>query len=176
MANVPLSEEGRVQAAALGRRLAAERVQHIFSSPLDRTIATAREIAGCCSLPEPEVAEPLIEIDMGEWTGREFGTFGEDPAWRAWNEERATARIPGGETMAEAQARIVSFMDDAVRRHDEQVIAIVSHADLIKAAVCHVLGLDLGKMGRFDIDPASVTRVVAGDWGARIMRLNEGVN
>lgn len=175
MAGVPLSDEGHAQAATLARRLADEHVQHILCSPLDRTLTTARAIAESCSLPEPEIAEPLIELDMGEWTGRAFGTFGDDPAWRAWNEERATFRIPGGETMAEAQARIVAFMTEVARRYDGQTVAMVTHSDMIKAAVCHVLGLDLGQMSRFDIDPASVTRVVIGDWGGKILRLNEGV-
>ena len=53
---------------------------------------------------------------------------------------------------------------------------MVTHSDMIKAAVCHVLGLDLGQMSRFDIDPASVTRVMMGDWGGKLLRLNEGVN
>ncbi len=176
MAGVPLSDEGHAQAATLARKLAAEHVQHILCSPLDRTLATARAIAASCSLPEPEIAEALTEIDMGDWTGRAFGTFGGDPAWRAWNEERATFRIPGGETMAEAQGRIVGFMREAITRYDGQTVAMVTHSDMIKAAVCHVLGMDLGKMSRFEIGPASVTRVVIGDWGGKILRLNEGVH
>lgn len=176
MAGVPLSEEGCRQAEALGRKLADAGVSRILASPLDRTMATANAIAQHCGLPEPEAAEALIEIDMGDWTGRAFGTFGDDPAWRAWNEERDTARIPGGETMAEAQARIVGLMKRLAASHDEQTVALVSHSDMIKGAVAHVLDLGLQRTGNFQIDPASVTRIVMGDWGGKVVRLNEGAS
>ncbi|MBB5714843.1 histidine phosphatase family protein [Sphingomonas aerophila] len=175
MPGVPLSGEGREQAAALGHRLADAGVQHLWTSPLDRTVATAEAIATHCGLPEPRVVYDLVEIDMGDWTGRAFGTFGDDPDWRAWNEQRATARIPGGESMAEAQSRIVSIMERALREHDGETVAIVSHSDMIKAAICHALGLSLDGMSRFDIEPASVSRIVIGDWGSKVMTLNEGV-
>lgn len=175
MEGVPLSETGHAQAEALARRLAGCGVRQVYSSPLERTDATARAITAACGLPDPIGAEPLLEIDMGDWTGRPFAAFGDDPAWRAWNEQRGTARIPGGETMAEAQARIVSFMDLIARRHDGETVALVSHSDMIKSAICHVLGLPLDMMLRFDIDPASVTRVVMGDWGGKVVRMNEGV-
>lgn len=175
MPDVPLSDEGRAQAAALGHRLVDAGVGHIWTSPLDRTVATATQIAQTCGLPDPEPVDDLIEIDMGEWTGRAFGTFGDDPAWRAWNEQRGTARIPGGETMAEAQARIAGVIGRAVRDHDGQTLALVTHSDMIKAAVAHVLDLSLDRIGRLDIEPASVSRVVVGDWGGRVMSLNEGV-
>ncbi|SEM57796.1 probable phosphoglycerate mutase [Sphingomonas gellani] len=175
LADIPLSEAGRQQASALAIRLSRASLRHVFCSPLDRTRETADAIAAACGIGPAEVAEPLMEIDMGDWTGRAFDTFGDDPAWRAWNEQRGTARIPGGETMAEAQARIVGFMTEVAARHDGQAVALVSHADMIKAAVCHVLNLSLDDVGRFDIDPASVTQVVLGDWGGRVMRLNEGV-
>jgi probable phosphoglycerate mutase len=51
---------------------------------------------------------------------------------------------------------------------------LVTHADVIKSAVCHVLGLPADCCFRFEIDPASVTVIAAGDWGAKLIRLNEG--
>ncbi|TIR42691.1 MAG: histidine phosphatase family protein, partial [Mesorhizobium sp.] len=42
-------------------------------------------------------------------------------------------------------------------------------------AVCKVLGLPLGDCFRFDIDPASITTAVSGDWGSKLIRLNEAV-
>src|SRR5699024_4059217 len=61
------------------------------------------------------------------------------------------------------------------RKHRDQAVVLVSHADVIKSAVCHVLGLPVDSCFRFDIDPASITVVVAGDWGTKLLRLNEGV-
>jgi broad specificity phosphatase PhoE len=53
------------------------------------------------------------------------------------------------------------------------VVAMVSHADVIRAAVAGVIGLSLDRLLAFDIDPASVTRIEAGPWGERLVTLNE---
>lgn len=168
---VPLSERGRAQAATLSALLNAETIDRVEASPLDRTRATAE------ALGKPVAIEPaLIEIDMGEWTGRAIADLtDDDPAWRAWNEHRGTARIPGGESMAEAQARIVDHVRAAALAHDGETIVMVSHSDMIRAAICWALGLPLDNLLRFDIEPASVSRLVVGDWGARVVSVNEGV-
>lgn len=168
---VPLSAAGRDQAGRLGERLAGERIDRVLCSPLERTRETADAIAAACGLCAEPVAA-LVEIDMGEWTGRAMAELDGDPAWDAWNARRGTARIPGGETMAETQARIVGALGDVAHRASGQTIAVVSHADMIRAAVAHVLGLPLDNLLRFDIAPASVTRIVWGDWGARLTTLN----
>jgi len=172
MPGVPLSEAGRDQALALARRLAGEGIDWIDASPLDRTRETAAAIAGPHGLT-PEDALDLIEIDMGDWTGRAFDTLTDDPDWTRWNQERGIARIPGGETMAEAQARIMAHLRRIARERTGTIGALVTHSDMIRGAVADILGLSLDHVLRFDIDPASVTRVVMGDWGARLLTLNE---
>ena len=49
---------------------------------------------------------------------------------------------------------------------------MVSHSDIIKALVAHVLGLNLDLYHRFEVDPASITTLVLGNWGAKLVRLN----
>jgi broad specificity phosphatase PhoE len=180
MDGVPLSEAGRAQAAALARGLAArltdEPIDRIVCSPLERTRETAEAIAAACHLPAPEPVEALVEIDMGEWTGAAFEEL-HGPAWDAWNAERGTARIPGGETMAEAQARIVGWLTQTAAAQTTDgngaCIALISHSDMIRGAVAFALDLPLDHLLRFDIGPASVSRIVVGDWGARLLSLNE---
>jgi broad specificity phosphatase PhoE len=55
-------------------------------------------------------------------------------------------------------------------------VALVSHSDMIRAALCWALGLPLDNLLRFDIGPASVSRVAVGTWGARVLSINEGVH
>jgi len=174
MPGVPLSEAGRAQAARLGAVLASEPIDRIVYSPLDRTSETAAAIAAARGSAVPVAAAAgLIEIDLGDWTGRSWQDFGDDPAWRDWNERRGSARIPGGETMGEAQARIVGCLAALAREADGRTVAVVSHSDMIRAAVAHVLELPLDRLLSFDIDVASVTRTVWGEWGARLLSLNE---
>jgi broad specificity phosphatase PhoE len=159
LSGVPLSDVGRAQADRLGVAASRERLDRILCSPLDRTRQTADAVAAAHGL----AAEPDDAL----------GSFVDEPAWTAWNTERGTARIPGGETMAEAQARIVALLDRVAATDDGRTVAIVSHADMIRGAVAHALGLPLDNLLRFDVGPASVTRIVWGDWGARLMSLNE---
>lgn len=49
----------------------------------------------------------------------------------------------------------------------------VSHCDIIRGLIAYYLGLPLDNLLRFDIDPASVSRLVVGSWGARVMSMNE---
>lgn len=174
MPGVPLSMAGRSQAAALARALARERIDRVLCSPLERARDTAAAIAATHDLPAPEPHEPLTEIDMGDWTGAAFGTI-HGPAWVQWNSARGSARIPGGETMGEAQGRIVGFLRRLASAPDDRTIAVVTHADMIRGVVAHALGLPLDNVLRFDVAPASVSRMVMGDWGARLVSLNEGL-
>jgi broad specificity phosphatase PhoE len=171
---VPLSDVGREQAKALAAYLSQDGIAQVQCSPLDRTRETAAAIADAAGLPLA-TSEALIEIDMGDWTGRAIHSFGDDPVWRAWNEQRATARIPGGESMGEAQARIVEHIQKVASEQDGQTVALVSHSDMIRSAIAWGLGLSLDNLLRFDIDPASVSRMVVGEWGARVLSVNERV-
>lgn len=174
MHGVPLSDVGQQQARMLGLSLRDERIDRIACSPLERTRDTAAAIAGACRLAPPVTVDALIEIDMGDWTGAPFGTL-TGPAWEAWNVSRGSARIPGGETMAEATSRIIGYMREAAAQEDGAVIALVTHSDMIRGAVAETIGLPLDNLLRFDIAPASISRVVMGDWGARLVSLNERI-
>ncbi|MEH6665688.1 MAG: histidine phosphatase family protein [Brevundimonas sp.] len=174
MEGVGLGETGRAQAGRLAGRLAALGVARVFSSPVQRAVETAAPLAQALNLPV-EVAPELDELDFGCWTGRRFEELAEDPAWRVWNSDRGRARPPSGETMLEAQARASTWLHRLIREPGPQPCAAVSHGDLIKALVAHVLGLPLHFHDRLEISPASVTTMVGGDWGLKIHNLNEVV-
>ncbi|AZO53506.1 MULTISPECIES: histidine phosphatase family protein [unclassified Mesorhizobium] len=170
---VCLGEAGKSQAAQLGERMAREGITAIFCSPRERTQETALPVAIACGIEEIAIRPELDEIDFGPWSGKTFEELNGDAAWRAWNEERQVASTPSGETMLSVQERIVSLMTTVREFHPNRRVALVSHADVIKAAVCHVLGLAAGECFRFDIDPASITTIVSGDWGSKLIRMNE---
>ncbi len=172
-AGVALSESGARQALALGERLIREPISKIYSSPRLRARATAEAIGDRLGLPV-EVDQDLDEIDFGKWTGASFEELACDPSWRQWNEARATASPPDGESMAEAAARIVRGIGRICGQHrNSAAVALVSHCDMIRGAVAHYLGLSLNNLLRFDIDPASITRLEVGAWGGRVAALNE---
>lgn len=170
--DVALSAEGLEQAAILADLLGTAPIAAIYSSPRERAWYTAREIAEPHGL-KPVIVDDLDEVDFGEWTGRSFAELDGLPEWQLWNSGRGTARAPGGESMAEAVARAASALSGLVRDHDGETIVAVSHCDVIRGIIAHHLGLDLDHLLRFDVDPASLSRLTLGDWGARINSINE---
>lgn len=170
---VPLSAAGRAQAQALAARLQDVAVAAVYASPRERAQETAAAVAAPHGLPV-RTAAAVDEIDFGDWTGAAIGTLGDDPAFRRWNDARATARVPGGESMGEVADRAERFAYETAAAHPDGTVAVVSHADVIRGLVARVLGLDLDQLLRFDVDPASVTRAAFGDWGAKLLSLNEG--
>jgi broad specificity phosphatase PhoE len=117
--------------------------------------------------------EAANEIDFGEWTGKSFEELEPLPAWRRFNRLRSIARIPGGESMPEAQIRMVSELECMRRRHPGQHVALFSHGDPIKAAIAHCAGIPLDLFHRIDIAPASVSVVSLDESGPRILRVND---
>lgn len=169
-----LGTDGRAQAGRLAERMRRESFTAIYSSPRERATETAAAISQAAHVPV-ERADALDEIDFGRWSGKDFGTLNADPAWRRWNEWRSLSRTPGGETMLDVERRAVDFMVELCGRFPDGALVLVSHADVIRAAVGHVLGLATDLWQRFDIDPGSVTTLIMGEWGGRVIAVNEVV-
>lgn len=169
---VPLAAEGEAQALALGSVLASEPLTAVQASPSLRTRQTADAIAASHGL-QVEIAEPLTEVDFGEWEGRSFTQLEDDPRWHEWNTSRATAAAPGGESMAAVQQRAWDHIRAVAQHFAGDMVAIITHCDVIRAVIARVLSLSLDHILRFDIPPASVSRIVVGAWGAQVLSLNE---
>lgn len=172
MPGVTLSEQGLTECEALARRLAREPIDEVYASPLERTVATAEPIAKALGRPL-QLSENLLEVDYGEWTGAGFADLEGHPEWLAWNERRASALPPGGESMAQVQMRVGRFINEAVQRHPGRRVVAVSHGDVIKAALMAGLALSLDEHHRIEVSPGSLSVVVAGDWGLKVHSMNE---
>src|SRR5690606_19035752 len=109
------------------------------------------------------------------WIGKDFDTLNQDWLWRRWNEARSVTRTPGGETMLDVQHRALGFIERLAGASAGAALVLVSHSDVIKAVVSYVLGLPIDAWHRFEIGPASITTVVFGEWGAKLLSLNEVV-
>ena len=172
MAGVSLGEEGRAQARRLAERLSRERIAALYTSPLERARETAAPIAERLGL-EARPCDAINEIDLGEWAGKAFAALAEDPRWSSWNEARSVSRPPGGESMLEAQARVIAGLEALRAAHPDAAVALVSHSDVIKAALTYCLGLPIDGYRLIEISPGSISSVAVGDWGAKVMSINE---
>jgi broad specificity phosphatase PhoE len=173
MPGVSLSAEGREEAERLATYFAGMKIARILSSPLERCRETAAPIATRLGLPVEDVPD-LVEIDCGEWTGRDFAALASDPRWHAWNSERDGNGIPGGETVRDVQTRVMRPLQQLADKDDATII--VSHSDVIKVAVMTLLGTPLRWHDRIEIDPASITTVDLWQGGGKLVRLNEAVS
>jgi probable phosphomutase (TIGR03848 family) len=172
MAGVLLNEEGRVQAQQLAGRLADLPLAAIYSSPLERARETAGPLAVAHQL-EAVLWEDFWEIDCGAWTNGAIADLARQPPFQRFNSFRSGTRIPGGETMLEAQVRVVTGLEKLRRQHPQETVAVISHGDLIKAAVAYYAGIHLDMFQRIEISPASVSVIAIDDDTARILLVND---
>jgi broad specificity phosphatase PhoE len=174
---VRLGGAGRAQAERLGRRMSREQIVAVHSSPRERTQETAAAVAAACAIQRICIDPELDEVDFGaDWAGKDFDSLQEDPKWRRWNTVRSLTRTPGGERMLDVQSRAISLVERLTAQHTGGALALVSHSEVIKAIVSYVLGLPIDAWLRFEVGPASISTLACGDWGARLLCLNELVD
>ncbi len=158
---VELDEKGAAQAVALVERLDGLPIKALVRSPLLRCRMTLEPLAGALGLA-PVVEDRLVEVDYGEWTGRPLGELVKEPLWSVVQQQPSAAVFPGGEGLAQVQARAVA----AVREHDRRLAAeyggdalwvACTHGDVIKAVLADALGTHLDAFQRITADPASMS-------------------
>jgi probable phosphomutase (TIGR03848 family) len=158
---VDLDDKGREQAEAVVERIGALPVKAIVRSPMLRCENTVAPLAAALGL-EVLVDDRLSEVDYGEWTGRKIGDLVKEPLWSVVQQQPSAAVFPGGEGLAQVQARAVQ----AVREHDRRLAEeadgdvlwlACTHGDVIKAIVADALGTHLDSFQRITADPASMS-------------------
>lgn len=170
--NIHLSDKGRAQAQALAQRLTNQPIVAVYASPLERAVETAQIIAAPRHL-EVQIREGVGEAHYGEWTGQTLKELAKGDAWRVVQFYPSGARFPGGEAIREMQARAVAELDTIVTSHPAETILVVSHSDVIKAALAHYVGLHLDLFQRLIISPASLSVVTFTTMGPRLVCLND---
>jgi probable phosphoglycerate mutase len=85
---------------------------------------------------------------------------------------RSTAAVPGGETMLAVQARAVAAVLRLAAAWPEREVVVVSHADVIKAVLAHVLGMPLDLLRRIEVAPGSMSLVALHGDDARVIGMN----
>ncbi|HEY8739159.1 MAG TPA: MSMEG_4193 family putative phosphomutase [Candidatus Dormibacteraeota bacterium] len=169
---VSLNARGQGQATSAADRVATLPVAAIYSSPMERTVQTATPLADRLGLPIREMPG-LVEVDYGEWAGQEFKVLRKTALWKVVQQQPSSARFPGGESVREAQARIVAAIEELQGRHPSEVVAAYSHSDMIKLAVAHYVGIHLDLYQRIVVSAGSVTALHLGGGPPGLLRLND---
>jgi len=167
-----LNETGRRQVAKLAERLRALPIQAIYTSPLERAVETAETIGkphGLAPQPDPDFGE----FHAGDFEGVAIAELDQRDDWRRFNTFRSGTRVSGGEIAIETQARVIRKMQEITVKHRDQTVAIVSHGDPLRCAVAYFMGIPLDMLLRFELHPASLSVIEWGDWGAKVLCVND---
>ncbi len=170
-AQVGLSAKGTAQIEELARGFDGVKLDALYTSPVRRTRETADILAKALGL-KPQAIDDLAELDFGRWSGGLREDLEKDELYRRFNAFRSGTRIPGGESMIETQTRAAKVLERVRDEHPDGAVALVSHGDVIRSALCFCLGMPLDLWLRLAVEPASVSAVDFGEWGVRLLALN----
>jgi len=172
--DVPLTAFGERQAAAVADALVDQPMDRIYTSPLQRALATAAALARGRDV-QPEVRPELIELDAGDAEGltfpelrARFGGFLSEWAGPQGHE----AVMPGGESIRDLDRRIEPFVEE-LRRAEAGAAAVVSHNFVLRVLACRLMGLDAASFRSLVFDVASISAFSINPGRVVVLRLND---
>lgn len=140
--DIPLNARGRAQAVRLAQVLAPVRFHAAYTSPLVRARDTAAAIVEGTATSLSSV-HALHELSYGHWQGitaaeRETADAALVRQWRTapWN-----VRFPGGETLAEAESRVLSVVKPMLARHHNETVLISAHGHVNRLILTYFLAI-----------------------------------
>lgn len=172
--DLPLSDLGVRQAAALAERLADREFSALWCSPLVRCRVTAAAIGD--RIGHMAVIDPrLAEIDLGDLEGRSFGELPKGPkSFRdRWQKRPGSTRFPNGENLNEVADRTWDVLNELYAQHPDGHVLVVSHMFAISAALTRIFQWKPALFRTFAVDVASLTTVAFQHGGFRLLQLND---
>jgi broad specificity phosphatase PhoE len=172
----PLTERGLAQARQLALALQDEPLVAVYSSDLGRAARTAEHVAGPHGLSVTTDVR-LREIDVGRWVGLNRAQIEQFDAegLETWASRPASMRLPGGETLAEAQRRALAFFTEAMPAHAGRTVAVVTHGAVGQAILVAAMGLSVEDLWLKErLDNCQISRL---EWspedGLRLIELSD---
>ena len=171
---VALSSKGENQAAELVVRIGKSRFDAVVVSPIQRCSQTiAPWLATYGNGIVPLVDEGFSEVDYGTWTGKSLAVLQRNKLWKIVQEHPSQMVFPQGESLMEMQSRAVASFHKVNNLKGRNPRLIVSHGDVIKSIVAHVLGMHLDDFQRLVIEPASMTVIETQNGISRLTSFND---
>lgn len=171
----PLNLCGIEQAHKLALRLAEEKLDALYASPLARARTTA-EIIGKRIGFAPIIDERLKERGLGDvegLTGEEFQSLYPE-LYRGWKTSLEHVPVPNEESMIKLHARIQMFFADLRACHPNGArIGIVSHGGTFCMFLGMLIGLEINRRSPFWFDNASMTLIDLTGSFPRVKFLND---
>jgi len=173
--DIPLNRRGEEQARRLGKVLAREPLQAVYSSPLRRCMDTAWEIArphGLTVHPLPA----LLEMDIGEAEGLPYSQVREryPGLIEKWlSSDPSLVTMPGGEGLVAVQERAWEAITRLASRHVGETIVVVTHNFVILSILTKALGMPLSSFRRLRHEVAAISVLEIEESKVTLVRLND---
>ena len=159
--DIALNRAGREQARRLGRALADEQIDAVYSSDLARAAQTAQALA----LPRRLAVQHdlgLRERAFGVFEGRTFGEI--ETRWpeqaQRWRRRDPEFGPSGGEVLRDFFARCVGAVKALAARHDGQSIAVVAHGGVLDCLYRAATRIELTAPRTWQVGNASINRLL----------------
>ena len=171
--DMDLSPRGHEQAAALATYLRRKPLDAIYASPMKRVQQTLAPVL-VNGAPRPVTLPDLREVDFGDWTGLGWeevhAKFGVSAfAWLAQLECDGIANAESAETLRD---RVEPCLQQILAAHAGQQVAVFCHGGVIRSLLGILLQWPLSRMGAFEIEYASLTRVLVLPQRAELQLVN----
>lgn len=155
-----LTDKGIAEAREIAAWLPMESPEVLLSSPSVRALGTAEAIASIANTPV-QVIESLRELQTGSWDGRSYLEIkrNEPDVYAAWSKDPIRNAPPGGESIEELCHRAVEHVHQLCQDFGGKRVALVTHAEVIRAIVVYALGMPIDNFWRISVPTASVTKI-----------------
>lgn len=139
----PVNNSGHMQIEELIAKLRSEPISTVFTSDLQRSVTTARKLAQAHGVPCIS-RTALRELDFGEWEGLTWQEIEKrDPDFAVrWAAEFPRLSVPRGESFEEFEARALEELNYLKTEAAHRLIALVTHAGVIRVALRKLCGMD----------------------------------
>lgn len=173
--DVELTTEGVIMAKDFAATYSLLKWQAIFSSPMIRTMATARPLCSLLDL-KMELRDGLKEINFGKWEGKTIAEVNQEyhDEYVRWQSEPGWNAPPEGERAIDIARRSSGVIEEIEQTYQAGNVLIVSHKATIRIMLCSLLGIDVGRYrDRIDMPVAAVSIVEFCEQGPRLKKLSD---
>ncbi len=140
--DVPLSDVGKHQAAAVASFFDGMPIDAVLASPRQRAQETAAPMAKSGDF-QVETRQAFAEMDFGEWEGLHWPEIeARDPEFAAkWQTDPATIACPGGDTAGDFAARVQRELHHVLDEFRGRNVVLFGHAGVNRAIMADIMGI-----------------------------------
>jgi broad specificity phosphatase PhoE len=174
-ADLALTETGQRQAELLAHRIASQWTpSSIYTSPLQRCIATGAAVARVCGVPSEPVTE-LNDLDYGTLQSLTYDDVraGNPDLFAAWFTTPHLVLFPEGESLQDVAARTASVLRFVLSRNAADTLVLVGHDSVNRVLLTQILDMPLSAYWRFAQSPCCINEVEIAGSSFQLRRMND---